>query len=69
MASTGITASRQPTQNAFAESFNGRLRDNFLNETLLSSITQARAELENWRPDYNTVRPHSHVRLADASRT
>ena len=55
-------------QNAFVESFNGRLRDEFLNETLFTSLMQARLALEDWRRDYNTVRPHSRHRLADASR-
>lgn len=49
----------KPQQNAFVESFNGRLRDECLNETLFSSLTDARAELEAWRHDYNEVRPHS----------
>ena len=48
-------------QNAFIESFNGRLRDEFLNETLFTSLTQAQATLEEWRRDYNTVRPHSSI--------
>ena len=41
-------------QNAFIESFNGRLRDEFLNETLFTSLMQARLALEDWRRDYNT---------------
>jgi putative transposase len=49
----------KPTQNAYAESFNGRLRDEFLNETLFTSLAQVRAELAIWRDDYNHVRPHS----------
>ena len=49
----------KPTQNAFIESFNGRLRDELLNETLFSSLAQARVVLEEWRRDYNTERPHS----------
>ena len=49
----------KPQQNAFAESFNGRLRDEFLNETLFGSLRHARVELEEWRRDYNTERPHS----------
>jgi len=49
----------KPTQNAFVESFNGRLRDELLNETLFVSVAHARAELVAWRLDYNTVRPHS----------
>jgi putative transposase len=51
----------KPTQNAFIESFNGRLRDELLNETLFVSLAYARAELEAWRLDYNTVRPHSAI--------
>ena len=49
----------KPQQNAFIESFNGRLRDEFLNETLFTTLAQARVELEEWRRDYNTERPHS----------
>lgn len=49
----------KPMQNAFIESFNGRLRDEFLNETLFSTLTQARAQLAKWRDDYNEARPHS----------
>jgi putative transposase len=56
----------KPVQNAFIESFNGRLRDEFLNETLFTSLMQARQALEDWRRDYNQVRPHSN-RLACAS--
>ena len=48
-------------QNAFVESFNGRLRDEFLNETLFTSMRQARLALEEWRRDYNNVRPHSRI--------
>lgn len=51
----------KPMQNAFVESFNGRLRDEFLNETLFTSLLQARLALEEWRRDYNTVRPHSRI--------
>jgi putative transposase len=49
----------KPTQNAFIESFNGRLRDELLNETLFTSLGHARAVLSTWKDDYNTVRPHS----------
>ncbi|TBD71746.1 IS3 family transposase, partial [Rhizobium ruizarguesonis] len=49
----------KPIQNAFIESFNGRLRDEFLNETLFSSLAHARSALSNWRSDYNNQRPHS----------
>jgi putative transposase len=49
----------KPQQNAFVESFNGRLRDECLNETLFTSLDHARTVLEAWKDDYNTVRPHS----------
>ena len=51
----------KPTQNAFVESFNGSFRDECLNETLFSSLIQARAEIKAWKDDYNTVRPHSSL--------
>jgi putative transposase len=51
----------KPTQNAFIESFNGRLRDELLNEVLFTSLAHARAELTAWQIDYNTVRPHSAI--------
>jgi len=51
----------KPMQNGFIESFNGRLRDELLNETLFSSLAQAKAALANWRADYNTSRPHSQI--------
>ena len=53
------TAPGKPTQNAFIESFNGRLRDELLNEMLFTSLAQARQALRAWKEDYNTVRPHS----------
>ena len=49
----------KPQQNAFVESFIGRLRDECLNETLFVSLPQARTVLDAWRADYNGVRPHS----------
>lgn len=51
----------KPTQNAFIESFNGRLRDELLNETLFASLDHAREALSDWKDDYNTVRPHSAI--------
>jgi len=51
----------KPQQNAFIESFNGRLRDELLNETLFSSLADARVALAAWRLDYNTIRPHSSL--------
>lgn len=49
----------KPQQNVFVESFNGRLRDECLNETAFSSPIEAPAVLAAWRDDYNRVRPHS----------
>lgn len=49
----------KPQQNAFIESFNGRLRDELLNETLFTTLPQARMTLAQWKHDYNTQRPHS----------
>jgi putative transposase len=49
----------KPQQNAFIESFNGRLRDELLNETLFSSLAPAREALSFWKDDYNNIRPHS----------
>jgi putative transposase len=49
----------KPQQNAFVESFNGKLRDECLNETLFSSIRHARLVLAAWQQDYNDIRPHS----------
>jgi putative transposase len=51
----------KPQQNAFSESFNGRLRDEMLNETLFHSLGDARAKLAAWRQDFNEVRPHSSL--------
>jgi putative transposase len=49
----------KPQQNAFAESFIGRLRDEFLNEQVFDSLGHPRRLLAAWRHDYNHVRPHS----------
>lgn len=49
----------KPTQNAFVESFNGRMRDELLNETLFHDLDHARAVVADWAVDYNTKRPHS----------
>ena len=49
----------KPQQNGFVESFNGRLRDECLNEEVSASLAEARAVIERWRLDYNHVRPHS----------
>ena len=49
----------KPNQNAYVESFNGRLRDECLNEHWFASLGHARQLIETWRLDYNAVRPHS----------
>ena len=48
-----------PWQNAWIESFNGRLRDELLNGQLFTSVLEAQVLLEAWRIDYNEARPHS----------
>ena len=49
----------KPMQNGFVESFNGRMRDEFLNETLFRNLAHARDLIDAWVTDYNTTRPHS----------
>ena len=49
----------KPMQNGFCESFNGRMRDELLNECLFFGLAHARAEIAAWVADYNTERPHS----------
>jgi putative transposase len=57
----------KPQQNAFVESFIGRLRDELQNEEIFESLAHARRLLERWRLDYNQVRPHSaHAGLPPA---
>lgn len=51
----------KPTQNANVESFNGRFRDECLNEHQFSTLTQARLIIEEWRVDYNCGRPHQSL--------
>ena len=56
-----LTQPGKPTQNAYIESFNGRFRDECLNEHWFTSIDHAKAEIALWRRDYNEVRPHSSL--------
>ena len=49
----------KPMQNGYIESFNGRMRDELLNETLFFDLAHARQAVEAWVADYNTARPHS----------
>jgi len=51
----------KPTQNAYIESFNGRLRDECLNANWFTSLSDARRKVETWRLDYNQQRPHSSL--------
>ena len=51
----------KPMQNAFVESFNGSFRDELLNETLFSSLAEAREKTTAWKDDYNRHRPHSSL--------
>ncbi|MEB1406160.1 IS3-like element IS476 family transposase, partial [Xanthomonas campestris pv. campestris] len=48
-----------PTQNAYIESFNGKFRDECLNEHWFTSLAQARDVIADWRRHYNQIRPHS----------
>jgi putative transposase len=52
----------KPTQNAFIESFNGKCRDECLNQNCWVDLRHAREVIEAWRVDYNTVRLHSSLR-------
>ena len=49
----------KPTQNAYIESFNGKFRDECLNDHWFTSLAHARTVISNWRRDYNEHRPHS----------
>jgi putative transposase len=51
----------KPVQNAFIESFNGKMRDECLNEHWFMSLGEARETIEAWRRDYNEVRPHASL--------
>ena len=51
----------KPIQNAFVESFNGRMRDEFLNETLFFDLHDAQTKIAAWVADYNGQRPHSSL--------
>jgi putative transposase len=51
----------KPIENAICESFNGKFRDECLNENCFLDINHARAIIEDWRDDYNRRRPHSSL--------
>jgi putative transposase len=52
----------RPMQNGYIESFNGKFRDECLNEHWFETLQQARAAIAAWRQDYNEIRPHSSCR-------
>ncbi len=51
----------KPTDNAFIESFNGKFRDECLNQHWFLSLHDAKEKIEEWRKEYNTIRPHSSL--------
>jgi putative transposase len=57
----GFIAPGKPSQNAYIESFNGKLRDECLNENLFLNLGHARDLIEAFRQDYNEIRPHSSL--------
>lgn len=56
-----FTRPGKPTDNAYIESFNGRLRDECLNTNVFYPLDDAREIIERWREDYNNWRPHSSL--------
>ena len=51
-----------PWENGYNESFNGKLRDELLNGEIFYSLEEAKVLIEQWRREYNTIRPHSSLR-------
>jgi len=51
--------SGSPWKNGYIESFNERLRDELINREIFTTLTEARVLIEEWRREYNQVRPHS----------
>jgi len=56
-----LIAAGKPTQNAYIESFNGKFRDECLNDHYFKNLAHARAVISEWRRDYNEIRPHSSL--------
>jgi len=50
-----------PWENGYVESFNGRLRDEFLNQEIFYTLQEAKVLIERWRREYNCIRPHSSL--------
>ena len=51
-----------PWENGYIESFNGKLRDELLNREIFTTLLEAKVLIENWRREYNQIRPHSSLR-------
>ena len=51
-----------PWENGYIESFNGKLRDELLNREIFTTLTEAKILIEQWRKEYNQIRPHSALR-------
>ena len=60
---TLFIGSGSPWENGYIESFNGKLRDECLNEHWFLSLDDAREKIESWSEDYNHRRPHSSTEL------
>ena len=50
-----------PWENGYIESFNGKLRDELLDREIFTTLLEAKVLIENWRREYNTIRPHSSL--------
>jgi putative transposase len=56
-----LSRPRKPTDNAYIKSFNGKVRAECLNQHWFLALDDARRKMEDWRIDYNEVRPHSAI--------
>ncbi len=52
---------RSPWENGYIESFKGKLRDGLLNGEIFTTLLEVKVLIENWRREYNTIRPHSSL--------
>jgi transposase InsO family protein len=48
-----------PWENGYIESFNGKMRDELLNREIFTTLTEAKVLINQWRREYNQIRPHS----------
>ena len=60
-AQTAYITPGSPWENGYIESFNARLRDEFLNGEIFYTLQEAKILIEAWRRQYNTIRPHSSL--------